>query len=164
MWDLDEPPSNDPLTDEMVATAEEQLGVRFPESYLASLRIKNGGSTKGDYVKLPEQVIPDHLQHYVDQGYIYVGEVNGIGSGDASVMETNYLVTEWGLPSPIVILGGEGHWWIVFDYRISADNPPIVFLESDSGDTLFVANDFDSFLKAFVPYDEIYDRDGNFIG
>ena len=164
MWDTEEPASNESLTDGMIANAESQLGVRLPKSYLDALRIKNGGSTIGQYFKLPAQHIPVHLSHYVDHGHIAVLDLNGIGSGDDTILETNYYVGEWGLPSPIVILCGEGHWWIAFDYRIAHENPPIVFLDSDSGDTLHLADDFTSFLLAIVPHEQIFDIDGNFIG
>lgn len=152
MWDTEEPASNEPLTDDMIASAERQLGVRLPKSYLDALRTKNGGSTTGNYFKLPAQHVPDHLRHYVDHGYVAVLELNGIGSGDDTILETDYLVGEWGLPSPIVILSGAGHWWIVFDYRVANENPPIVFLDSDSGDTLHLSNDFASFLSSIVPH------------
>jgi len=136
---------------------------------LSALRIKNGGSVIGDLVKLPEQEIPEHLRRYVDHGYVSVFDINGIGSGDGlgrgqrNVLETEYLVGEWELPSPIVILCGDGHWWIAFDYRKSADNPPIVFIESDSHDTLHIANNFSDFLSMLVRYEAVFDRDGNLI-
>lgn len=164
MWDTEEPASNETLTDEMIANAERQLGVRLPKSYLDALRTKNGGSTIGQYIKLPSQHVPDHLSRYVDHGYIAVLELNGIGSGDDTILETDYYVGEWGLPSPIVILSGEGHWWIAFDYRVAHENPPIVFLDSDSGDTLYLSNDFASFFSSIVPYEHVFDSDGNFIG
>ena len=164
MWDTEEPASNETLTDDMIASAERQLGVRLPKSYLDALRTKNGGSTIGRYIKLPTQHVPDHLSHYVDHGYIAVLELNGIGTGDDTILETDYFVGEWGLPGPIVILSGEGHWWIAFDYRVAHENPPIVFLDSDSGDTLHLSNDFASFLSSILPHEHVFDSDGNFIG
>lgn len=164
MWDIEEPASNEPLTDDVIANAERQLGVRLPKSYLDALRIKNGGSTIGNSIKLPVQYVPDHLRHYIDHGYISVRDINGIGSGDDTILETDYFVGEWGLPSPIVILSGEGHWWIAFDYRVVQENPPIVFLDSDSGDTLHVSDDFASFLASIVSDEQVFDADGNFIG
>jgi hypothetical protein len=164
MWDIEEPASNETLTDDMIASAERQLGVLLPKSYLDALRAKNGGSTIGQYIKLPTQHVPDHLSRYVDHGYIAVRELNGIGSGDDTILETDYYVGEWGLPNPIVILSGEGHWWIAFDYRVAHENPPIVFLDSDSGDTLYLSNDFASFLSSIVPYKQVFDSYENFIG
>lgn len=164
MWNTDEPSPNAGLSDNIVASAETTLGVRFPESYLSALRIKNGGSIRGDLAKLPEQKIPEHLQRYVDHGYVSVYDINGIGASHKSVLETEYLVTEWDLPSPIVILSGDGHWWIALDYRLLPDNPPVVFIDSDSGDSLRIADDFAAFSLMLVSDDVVFDHDGNFIG
>ncbi len=164
MWNTNQPSPNAPLTDSMVSDAEQELGVRFPASYLDALRIKNGGSVVGDLVRLPHQVIPQHLRHFVDHGYVSVRGVNGIGSSNTSVLGSASLIAEWGLPERLVILDGDGHWWIAFDYRGTDDNPPIVFVDSDSGDTLHVTESFAEFFGSFVADEDMYDEDGNFIG
>jgi len=148
----------------MIADAEKELGVRFPASYVDALRIKNGGSVIGDLTRLPEQNIPRHLKHYVDHGHVSVRGINGIGASNTSVLQTEYLIAEWGLPERLVILDGDGHWWIAFDYRESEDTPSIVLVDSDSADTLHLADDFGEFFGSFIREEDVFDEDGNFIG
>ena len=80
MWDLEAECPNAPLTDQMVAEVESSLHVRLPASYVDALRQKNGGSTIGEYIRLPAQDIPQHLVGFVDHGYVSIGRLNGIGT------------------------------------------------------------------------------------
>lgn len=164
MWDLDQQSPNDPLTDEILADAEASLNVRFPADYVAALRQKNGGATIGQYFPLPKREIPSHLTGYVDHGHVSIAGINGIGTSQESVLQTQYMTEEWQLPKGFVLLDGDGHTWIAFDYRSTKSDPSIVFLESDSGDTLFVAEDFTQFFSGLVPHESLYDEDGEFIG
>ncbi|MCA9173450.1 MAG: SMI1/KNR4 family protein [Planctomycetales bacterium] len=148
----------------MVADAEKELGIRFPASYVEALRLKNGGAILGNLVRLPKQDIPQHLRPYVDHGHISVRGINGIGASHTSVLTTPYLIEEWGLPKNLVLLDGDGHWWIAFDYREPTSNPPIVFVESDSGDTLRIADDFATFFDSLVDEEELFDEEGNYVG
>ncbi|MCA9076256.1 MAG: SMI1/KNR4 family protein [Planctomycetaceae bacterium] len=164
MWDLDQQSPNEPLTDAILADAEARLNVRFPADYVAALRQKNGGATIGQYFRLPKQEIPSRLVRYVDHGHISVAGINGIGTGHESVLQTQYMTEEWQLPKGLVLLDGDGHTWIAFDYRATKNDPRIVFLESDSGDTLFVAANFTQFFSGLVPHESLFDDDGEFIG
>jgi len=164
MWDLTAECPNDPLTDRMVAEAESSLNVRLPASYVEALRQKNGGSTIGQYIRLPTQDIPQHLERFVDHGYVSIGGLNGIGTSHQSITRTLYLTNEWRLPNRLVLLDGDGHTWIAFDYRKSTATPPIVFVDSDSGDTLRIANSFAELFAALIPHEELFDEDGDFIG
>lgn len=164
MWDLDNESPNEPLTDVMLAEAESLLNVRFPRAYVDALRHKNGGSTIGEYFPLPTQDIPPHLAGFVDHGHVSISGLNGIGSSHQSVLQTPYMTEEWQLPPGFVLLDGDGHTWIAFDYRDPNKAPAIVFLDSDSGDTLFVADSFKQFFASLIPHDELFDENGEFIG
>lgn len=164
MWDLEADCPNAPLTDQMVAEAESSLNVRLPVSYVDALRQKNGGSTIGEYIRLPVQDIPQHLEGFVDHGYVSIGGLNGIGASHQSITRTSYLTNEWQLPNGLVLLNGDGHTWIAFDYRKTTATPPIVFVDSDSGDTLLIANSFAELFASLVPHEELFDEDGDFIG
>ena len=122
MWNLDDSSPNAPLTSEMISAAEEELGVRFPASYIDALRIKNGGSIIGDLIRLPQQHIPVHLERYIEQGYVSIRGINGIGAGDASVLGTTYLIAEWELPEhwlySMVMATGGSHLTIVNPLKI----------------------------------------------
>jgi len=164
MWDLEAECPNAPLTDQMVAEAETSLNVRLPASYVDALRQKNGGSTIGEYIRLPAQDIPQHLEGFVDHGYVSIGGLNGIGTSHQSITQTPYLTNEWQLPNGLVLLDGDGHTWIAFDYRKPTGTPPIVFVDSDSGDTLLIANSFAELFASLIPHEELFDEDGEFIG
>ena len=164
MWDVDYPSPNQPITDTMIADAEAELGVLLPRDFIASLRIKNGGSIIGGFAKLLTEEIPEDLRRFVSDGHVRIYDINGIGQSDCSILSTTYLVNEWDLPEPIVILSGDGHWWIVLDYRESADNPPVVFLDSLTRISLKIADDFGVFSRSLVRHEDLYDTDGTFIG
>ncbi len=164
MWDLEADCPNAPLTDDMVAEAESTLNLRLPISYVDALRQKNGGSTIGEYIRLPSQHIPQHLDAFVDHGYISVGGLNGIGTSYQSITRTPYLKNEGKLPDGLILLDGDGHHWIAFDYRIPTGSPSVVFVDSDSGDTLLVAKSFAEFFAALIPHEELFDDNGEFIG
>jgi hypothetical protein len=53
------------------------------------------------------------------QDHVPFDALMGIGGleGMTSLLDTPYLVKEWGLSSPIVLLSGDGHCWIGLDYR-----------------------------------------------
>jgi hypothetical protein len=57
-------------------------------------------------------------------------EASGLGLG---ILATAYLVREWGLPSGVVLLDGDGPTWIALDYRScgSAGEPSVVWLDVD---------------------------------
>lgn len=148
----------------MVLEAESVLGVSLPADFIAALKQKNGGLTIGNYFKLPKQQIPTQLHGFVDHGYICIAEINGIGHTHISVLETPYMTEEWGLPKGFVLLDGDGHTWIAFDYRTTKSNPTIVFLHAESGNMLFVADSFTQFFHSLVPHEALFNDDGEFIG
>ncbi|SCF73670.1 SMI1/KNR4 family protein [Streptomyces sp. Ncost-T10-10d] len=103
-----------PLTDAVVQVAERQLGVCLPTSLLEILRVQNGGVVAGLWnaflTDVPTSWSKDHVP---------LDDMMGIGrdNGQLSLLDTAYLVEEWGLPSPLVLLSGDGHCWIALDYR-----------------------------------------------
>lgn len=163
MWNLDERSPNEPLTDEVVEDAEILLGVSLPFKYVEALRVKNGGSILGDYVRVPPQAVPKHLEGFVGDGYVGIDRVNGIGTSPVSICRPPHFAREWGLPTGLILLDGDGHAWIAFDYRQSTSAPPIVFVDSHSGDSLFIAEDFGQFFGSLVRHEELYDEEGEFI-
>ncbi len=70
--------SKRPLTDQMVTDAESTLNVRLPAFYVEALRQRNGGSTIGQYIRLSAQDIPEHLEGFVDHGFVSIGGLNAL--------------------------------------------------------------------------------------
>jgi len=129
----------EPLTDEMVKDAEENLKIKLPQSYINILKEQNGGYIKFD--SYPSAVPTSWADDHINVDHILgIGEENGI-------LESEYLIEEWGLPNNIVLISGSGHSWIALDYRNTKEEPPIIYIDVDSEQIIELALDFDSFLK-----------------
>jgi SMI1-KNR4 cell-wall len=63
------------------------------------------------------------------------------------MFKTRALIAEWGLPEGIVLLSGDGHSWVALDYRNTKKEPPVIFVESESGRTESIAPNFENFLQ-----------------
>lgn len=104
-----------PLTQDMIAAAEHQLGVTLPADLLRLLRIQNGGVVADAWDACPAEANYNADQHVPFDHLFGIGPA---GTGDAmTLLNTPYLVQEWALPSPIVLLSGQGHSWVALDYR-----------------------------------------------
>ncbi|MER5876171.1 SMI1/KNR4 family protein [Streptomyces sp. NPDC001910] len=138
-----------PLTDEVIAEAERTLGVVLPSSLLDLLRVQNGGEVSCDRDAYPSS----HPTSW-STDHVPFGDLMGFGhrSGVVSVLDTSYLVEEWDLPSPIVLISGNGHHWIALDYRECGrqGSPAVAWLEADSGMELQLAADFCSFVEGLT--------------
>ncbi|MFE7796915.1 SMI1/KNR4 family protein [Nocardia sp. NPDC057440] len=133
------------LTDAAIRDAEEKLGVRLPASLLRLLRVRNGGHVAAHWDAFPVEG-SSWSEHYACFDYL-----EGILDEDDSptILDTPYLVREWELPSPVVLLHGDGHWWVALDYRACGPTgePSVVEIDSDGPDVVFLAPDFESFVE-----------------
>jgi len=136
-----------PLTDELVVSAERQLGVTLPFDLLHLLRIQNGGVIADTW-----DACPADTNFYADD-HVPFEHLYGIGpAGQAETMtllDTPYLVEEWELPSPVVLLSGQGHYWLALDYRGCGPegNPPVVWIHNEMNHELPLAPDFRAFVE-----------------
>ncbi|SFH01399.1 hypothetical protein SAMN02787118_13840 [Streptomyces mirabilis] len=82
------------------------------------------------------------------------GDLMGIGRRDGmtSLLDTPYLVEEWGLPAPLVLLSGDGHCRIGLDYRTCGRDgePSVTWFETDLDTELALADDFRSFVEGLT--------------
>jgi hypothetical protein len=129
----------EPLTDEMVKEAEEKLKIKLPQSYINILKEQNGG-----YIKLDSY--PSEVPTSLADNHINVDHILGIGEKN-SILESEYLIEEWGLPNNIVLISGSGHSWIALDYRDTKEEPPIIYIDVESEQIIRLAPDFGSFLN-----------------
>jgi len=136
-----------PLTDELIADAEAQLGVTLPLDLIRLLRIQNGGVVAEAW-----DACPAETNFYADD-HVPFEHLCGIGpAGQAkttTLLDTPYLVQEWDLPSPVVLLGGEGHYWIALDYRDCgpAEDPSVVWIDNEMDHELLLAPNFRTFIE-----------------
>ncbi|MFF5937938.1 SMI1/KNR4 family protein [Streptomyces sp. NPDC012508] len=80
--------------------------------------------------------------------------VMGIGHRDRalSLLESPYLVEEWGLPKDVVLISGDGHSWIGLDYRACGRHgePSVAWFDADDDSGLTLAPDFRSFIEGLT--------------
>ncbi|MFE5940610.1 SMI1/KNR4 family protein [Streptomyces sp. NPDC056470] len=135
------------MTDESIAEAERHLNVRLPASLLDLLRERNGGPVASGRdafpTSRPTSWAPDHVPFDF---------VMGIGRREQalSLLDSPYLVEEWGLPRGVVLISGDGHCWIGLDYRGRDGEPSVAWFDADGGSELALAPDFRSFLAGLT--------------
>ncbi|MEU8678305.1 SMI1/KNR4 family protein [Streptomyces sp. NPDC048560] len=152
-WDRDPHGAQPPLTDAIVREAEDLLGVRLPSSLLEILRVRNGGGVASRWNAFPTGVPTSWSADHVP-----LDEMMGIGRLESrtSLLDTPYLVEEWGLPSPLVLLSGDGHCWIALDYRLRGRHaePSVTWFETDLETELALAPDFTAFVERLTCAEE----------
>lgn len=148
-WDETAPEARPPLTDAAVAEAERALGVRLPAALLELLRLRNGGPVSTDRDAFPTTEPTSWAEDHVP-----LDELLGIGHDPdrLSLLDTPYLVTEWGLPAPLVLLCGDGHCWIALDYRHCGPRgePSVTWFDREREEELPLAPDFRSFVEGLT--------------
>jgi hypothetical protein len=135
-----------PLTDDAVARAESILGVQLPDALVELLKIQNGGSVSPEFDAFPTSKPTSWAADHVP-----FDDVMGIGhrEGSISLLDTPYLVQEWGLPSPVVLLSGDGHYWVSLDYRKcgARGEPAVTWFDTQLDAELSLARRFQSFVE-----------------
>lgn len=130
---------NPPLTEEAVKRAEAALGVRLPLAYLEQLRRQNGGYIRYDGFPLN------------DKELFRVDGIAGIGPNQGLVQKYELAVHEWGIDPAFVPITGDGHTWIVFDYRNGGDDPPLAYVEVDPSRVVPLAGSFAALTAVLIP-------------
>ncbi|MFD3481796.1 SMI1/KNR4 family protein [Streptomyces sp. NPDC058665] len=135
-----------PLTDAVVHDAERRLGVRLPASLLEILRVQNGGLVAQLWNAFPTDVPTSWSENHVP-----LDDMMGIGrhEGRLSLLDSAYLVAEWGLPSPLVLFSGDGHCWTALDYRACGERgePSVTWFDAECETELPLAADFRTFVE-----------------
>lgn len=151
-----------PLTDEMVAAAEHELGVTLPQSYVELMRTCNGGYTHSAAFPTDEPTswAPDHVSVRDILGIPAVGAPRRDLVGDG-ILKTAYMIEEWEMPQGIVLLSTEGHTSIALDYRASgpAGPPTVAWIDVEMGEEAQLAETFEAFVAALVPESTFPDDD-----
>jgi hypothetical protein len=136
-----------PLTDDMVASAERALGVFLPAELLRLLRRQNGGVVADAWDACPAG--PNSWA----RDHVPLETLFGIGPtrfpGPITLLHTPYLVREWDLPDAVVLLSGQGHYWIALDYRLCDPNgsPAVTWIDNEMGEEQTIAPDFHAFVE-----------------
>ncbi|MFI2025846.1 SMI1/KNR4 family protein [Streptomyces olivaceoviridis] len=103
-----------PVTDQLVQQAEQALNAALPASLPGLLRQRNGGRVAAGLRAFPTSAPTSWADDHVPFEYLM-----GIGQRDRtlSLLDSAYLIEEWGLPTSLVLLSSDGPCWIGLDYR-----------------------------------------------
>ena len=134
------------LTEEMIALAEQQLQITLPVKYIELLQQQNGGA-------LVHTAFPTNEKNNWADDHVNMEEMYGIAENEG-ILQTAYLIEEWGLPENIVLFAGDGHSWFAFDYRAAKDNPPIIYIEVDDERIIPLAENFEAFVQQLFTYED----------
>ncbi|CAM5679030.1 SMI1/KNR4 family protein [Streptomyces hirsutus] len=137
------------LTDQAIAETQRLLNVTLPSSLLDLLRHQNGGQ-----VAASRNAFPTSQPTSWSADHVPFDSVMGIGrrEGTISLLDSPYLVKEWGLPAAVVLVAGDGPCWIGLDYRACGRHgePCVTWFEADLDIELVLASDFRSFIEGLT--------------
>ncbi|RUL54064.1 SMI1/KNR4 family protein [Lysinibacillus antri] len=127
------------LSSEIIELAEGKLKVKLPTAYIELMNEQNGG----------ELTLKKFVHNIFEDGFIEIDYLYGIGqkSGEGILIDS-YTRKEWGLSNKFIYLHGDSHNWIALDYRrYTGDNPPVVYIDTDTKQKLKIAEDFTEFIS-----------------
>ncbi|MGP4075005.1 SMI1/KNR4 family protein [Halobacillus sp. K22] len=113
---------------------EKSLKRRLPEEYKDLIRKQNGGRITHNSVNVGE---------FSDEDDLEIDHIYGLGS--PGLLDSSYIIKEWGLPKNILIFNGEGNDWFALDY--STEIPAVIYIEWDSEEIIKAASSFGDFIK-----------------
>lgn len=114
----------DKLADLDISQAEKEMGITIPKEYIKLLRQQNGG-----YLKY--QALPVDFKNSWADDHIVIDSLYGIKENEG-IYKSQYLLNEWGIKEKdFVTISGDGHTWIVLDYRKNKDEPEITFIDTE---------------------------------
>lgn len=145
------------LTDEMIESAEQELGFKLPDAYISLLRVKNGGRPRCNCypMQVPTGWADDHIE---------IQAIFGIAGewGIDGKYGSNYMIAEWGYPDVGVMIGmtpSAGHEAIMLDYSECGPqgDPTVIYVDVETPDgqpnIVTLAPDFEAFVKGLVSCD-----------
>jgi len=143
-----------PLTDDMVTTAETLLKVKLPTLLIDLLKIQNGGYTKG--FAYPMTVKTTWAENHVPLSELFGIVTDQTIETGQNILDTAYMIEEWGLPDNQVLLNGDGHWWITLDYR-QGEIPTVRWIDAECDQDIHIADNFEDFINGLVTEDTFAD-------
>jgi hypothetical protein len=145
-------------TEEAFNFFREKYGFSLPRQYIYFQETEFG-----KVFKLPP-CENKSIQYYFGGDFYTAGAIASIDpNADYSIHDSASSGWEWGLPKTYIAIEGDGHAWLALDYSDSLENPSVVVVETDGGNSLKVANSFGDFISGLLQYEKVYDPDGNII-
>lgn len=131
------------INDKIIKKAENELNIKFPQSFIDLMKINNGGKLKypyfvlpaGERVKLPS-IEPIHFEN-----------------DDISILSSEKLLNEVNLPTGFIVLWTDFHYWVVLDYRGKQVNPSVMYIAEN-----FSASTFDTTEWEYIKITDTFDE------
>lgn len=151
-----------PTTDEEIASVERELGYKLPESYVALLRVQNGG-------RPVKTCFPLEVPLWSGDDFVEIDGLIGtdrkIESSFCGATGNRYMIDEWGYPEIGVMIWSDGHTALFLDYRACGPQgePSVVFVDmegdDEEGEIVPLAPNFEAFVRGLVDDDVFYGDD-----
>lgn len=139
-----------PLTDEVVAAVERELGYKLPASYVELMRSQNGGIPRWRYHRTTERTSWAH-DHIAITGIYSIGSEKTYSL--CGKFGSRFWIQEWGYPDIgiyFVDCPSAGHDMVCLDYRACGPTgePRVVHIDQEwDYEIVFVAETFESFVR-----------------
>ncbi|MDX5483664.1 SMI1/KNR4 family protein [Bacillus pumilus] len=149
----DDPYTLKKISEKDILKTEKKLGVKLPQEYKNLVLEQNGGYLECNAFPTdrPTSWAEDHIQF---------DHLLGIGKKEG-ILESDYLIKEWGLPKDIILISGDGHSWVALDYRNTIENPPVHFFDLETEEDFKIADSFNEFIsKLYIDDDSEPDLEG----
>lgn len=125
-----------PITQEKIDSVESKYNIKLPTGYINFLKTQNGGYI--NYNTIPEW-----------EDKITLDFISGIQGSEYDTLEkSDYYIKEWNLPQKLLLLSGDGHWWVCLDYRKMNERgePKISYLDSEYKIDTVISDSFKDFI------------------
>lgn len=148
----------DPVSDEMRASLETELGYTLPASYISLMKTQNGGMPINTCFPTTEATswAEDHV---AITGIMGIGREKTYAIGGE--LGSQFMIDEWEYPALGVCVctcPSAGHDMIMLDYRRCgpAGEPAVVHVDQEFDYRItFLAKDFETFIRGLV-HDDVY--------
>lgn len=162
-WDLeydwDRAP---PLTDEIVAEVERDLGYKLPASYIELMRSQNGGFPLKTNHRIKESTSYSHDGITI----IRFCSIGNVGTRSlCGLLGSEFWIKRWGYP-PIGVYFAEsyaaGYEMVCLDYRECGrtGEPPVVLIDREKDyKIVFVAKSFEAFIRGLEDDESVFEQD-----
>lgn len=137
---------------------EKENNLKFPKEFIS---FQNSDQT---WVTRLPPADTKVLKHYFGSGFYVFNSLFRFEEDEtSSVLYSFSDAKEWGLPESILPIDGDGHTWLALDYRSDRIIPTVIVIESDFCESLEVAKNFRDFINGVLPYESVYNYDGEVI-
>ncbi|MGG0773989.1 SMI1/KNR4 family protein [Bacillus rugosus] len=133
------------ISEDEIKNVEQELNLTLPEQYKKLIIQQNGGLINFNACPTDQETswADDHIE---------VDHIRGIGK-DLGILESEYLIKEWGLPQRLLLIQGDGHNWVALDYRLTNENPPVHYFDLELNNDFKIADSFDEFLSKLYTHE-----------